>query len=203
MDRVVARLCKCVAVLGGLGLLFAICVTCVSIVLKITRRALDSTLGHLPSGDAWAAIRPILGEEELVQYAVGLALFAALPWAAYTRAHIKVDFFEPRFGERFNKLLDLLGDLLFMALAYLILTRQWYKIFKKPRRNSESELELLFRGDFTAFLSRIRAADETQILGIKLWPLYSVAEFLLLIFFLVTVFCVIRSARALASGGVE
>ncbi|MEM7471847.1 MAG: TRAP transporter small permease subunit [Pseudomonadota bacterium] len=196
LDGWIARLCTTVAVLGGLGLIFAIVVTCVSIILKMTRRTLDATVGQIMSSDAWGSIRPILGEEELVSYGVGLALFAALPWAIYTRAHVKIDLFESRFGVRLNKLLDLIGDLLFAAIAYLILTRQWYKIFKKPRRNNESELDLLFQGDVAGFLSRIRSADETQILGLKLWPLYSLAELFVLIFLIVAVFCVYRSARA-------
>lgn len=196
LDHFIARICKVIAVLGGLGLIFAVIVTCTSIILKLTRRSLDATLGQVMSSDAWAFVRPILGEEELVSYAVGLALFASLPWAIYKRAHIKVDLLESYLGATVNKVLDLLGDLLFAILAYLILTRQWYKIFKKPRRNKESELDLLFQGDVAGFWSRLRIADETQILGIKFWPLYSVAEFFVFVFLIVAVFCVYRSTRA-------
>ncbi len=69
-----------IAVLGGLGLIFATILTCVSILLKLIRRGLDATLGALYEEVPWAFIRPILGEEELVTWGVGLALFSALPW---------------------------------------------------------------------------------------------------------------------------
>jgi TRAP-type C4-dicarboxylate transport system permease small subunit len=197
LDRLMSRSCSFIAILGGIGLIFAVLVTCLSIILKLIRRMLDGTLSQVISSDAWTFIRPILGEEELVKYCVGLALFAALPWSLYNRAHVKIDLLEPILGGRLNKILDLIGDLLFAAFAYLVLTRQWYKIFNKPRRNQENELDLLFQGDFAGFWSRLRTADETQILAIKFWPLYSIAELFVLAFLIVALFCAYRSAHAL------
>jgi len=112
-DRLVAKLCQVIAITGGLGLIFAIVITCASIFLKLMRRLLDATLGSFLNSDYWSFIRPILGEEELVQYAVGFALFSALPWAMYARAHIKIDLLESVLCPLMNKVFNLIGDLIF------------------------------------------------------------------------------------------
>lgn len=196
-ERGFETLASGLAVLGGLGLIFATLTTCISIILKLTRRTLDATLGQITDPSIWAWVRPILGEEELVTYGVGLALFTALPWVMIRKGHIKIDLFEPKFGLRFNQLLDVLGDFLLATIAYLILTRQWFLIFKKARASQDTLTELLLQGDFTTLLDRFRDSQESQILGIKLWPTYIVAEFCIFVFFIVACFCTLRSLRAL------
>lgn len=104
-ERAITRLAGGLALLGGLGLILATVITCVSIVLKMSRRGLDTLFGGAFSGDVpWAFIRPILGEEELVSLAVGFAVFAALPWVTLQKGHIRIDLFEQRFGKMFNRL---------------------------------------------------------------------------------------------------
>ncbi len=199
-DRIehgMTKLAAGLALLGGAGLIFATVVTCISIVLKLFRRGLDSLFGAQYVGDLMPWLRPILGEEELVTYGVGFALFAALPWVMIRKGHIKVDLFEPLFGRRMNRVLDLFGDILLAVIAYLILTRQWFLVFKKARGSKEPLGELLLGGNFAEAADRIRSSQESQILGLPLWPTYMVAEFCILVFFVVALFCVFRSARAL------
>ncbi|MEM7614304.1 MAG: TRAP transporter small permease subunit [Pseudomonadota bacterium] len=196
VERGVERLAAGFAILGGLGLIFATLVTCLSILLKLTRRTLDAT-----AGEAAGWIRPILGEEELVAYGVGLALFSALPWVMIRRGHIKIDLFEPLFGDRLNRLLDLLGDIALALIAYLIMTRQWTLLFSKPRGEDLPIVSLLLRGDMAEIADRLRTAQESQILGLPLWPTYIVAEVCVVAFFLTACFCVLRSARALGRSG--
>ena len=131
------------AFVGGMGLIFAIVVTCVSIILKVTRRVLDFTVSGFANAEAWAGIKPILGEEELVQYAVGAALFSALPWVMIKRGHVRIDIFEPLFGGLFNRLLNLAADFSLLFVSYMILTRQWYLLFKKARRSQVPMPELV------------------------------------------------------------
>lgn len=185
------RAAAALAVLGGLGLIAATLVTCTSILLRALGRAGEALGLALP----WA--RPILGEEELVSFGVGFALFAALPWVMIRRGHIRVDLFQPLFGGRLNRLLDLLGDIGLAAMGYLILTRQWFQIFRPARRSEEPFLTELLSGNWAALLDRLRDGPESQVLGLKLWPTYLVAEALVAAFFLIACFCVIRSARAL------
>jgi len=194
-----------IALLGGLGLILAISVTCLSVVLKLVRRSLDAALGRYLETVPWGGIRPVLGEEELVSFAVGFALFAALPWVMLKRGHIRIDLLEPWFGGRLNRWLDLIGDLALTVIAYLIMTQQWYLIFKKARRSQDPLLDLIFAGDWATVLGRVRVRDESQILGLKLWPLHIVAEVCVILFFITAVYCCLRSARALlrpsAGGG--
>ncbi|MEM7464331.1 MAG: TRAP transporter small permease [Pseudomonadota bacterium] len=200
IEAIFDRVATAMALIGGLGLLFATVSTCLSIILKMTRRFLDTTASGFLDPEIWSSIRPILGEEELVQYSVGFALFSVLPLVMIRRGHIRIDLFESRFGTRANRLLDLIGDIALAAIAYLIMTRQWGLIFARPRRNQETLSELLFQGDLTAIFDRVRTAQETQILGLPLWPFYIVAEICIIAFFVVAVFCVIRSARTLFLG---
>ena len=120
-ERTMNRFAAGLALLGGAGLIFATVLTCVSIILKMVRRGADAMFGASWVADTLPWLRAILGEEELVTFGVGFALFAALPWVMIQRGHIKVDLFEPLFGDRLNRVLALLGDLIFLpALLHLI-----------------------------------------------------------------------------------
>ncbi len=192
IENIIEKFARALAVLGGLGLLVATVITCLSIALKLIRRLLDSTLG---TSDSWAFIRPILGEEELVQYGVGFALFAVLPLVMLKGGHIRIDLLKSRFSRQTNLFLNVLGDIALTVFAYLIMTRQWGLIFKKTRKNQETLPELLWQGDFTSITDRLRSTLESQVLGIPLWPLYLVAEACIVVLFITALFCCIRSLR--------
>lgn len=194
LDTAVRSLCITVAVMGGMGLIAATTITCLSILMKLARRGMEA-VGWTPDALAW--VRPILGEEELVQYGVGLALFAALPYVMYSKGHITVDLFANMFGTRLNRILDLIGDAILCALAYLLFTRQWTLLFSPARRNDPLWLTEVLTGNWAEIADRLRDRQESQILGIKLWPTYLVTEILTALFLIVAVFCVLRSARAL------
>ncbi|MEN8893356.1 TRAP transporter small permease subunit [Planktotalea arctica] len=198
-ERAMIRFSAGLALLGGAGLIFAVLLTCVSILLKLAGRLFEALFGAQWVVETLPWLRAILGEEELVSLGVAFALFAALPWVMIQRGHIKVNLFEPVFNARFNKLLDLLGDLTLAILAYLIMTRQWFLIFKKARGSNEPFVDILLQGDLEQIASRLRDAQESQILGLPLWPTYIIAELCVIAFFAVACFCVLRSARALAA----
>lgn len=189
LEQFLTRASAALAILGGLGLLFATLATCASIFLRLLGRLLEPFFGVL----GWAS--PILGEEELVTYGVGLALFSALPWVMIRKGHIRIDLFESVFGSRFNRGLELLGELSLAAIAWLILTRQWFLIFRPARRREEPMVSEVLSGNWGVIADRLRDSQESQILGLKLWPTYVVAEACVLAFFIIACFCVIRSAR--------
>lgn len=195
-DRWLTRLAGGLALIGGLGLLVATAITCLSILMRLARRALDTAFDPVTVAGAVPWLSAILGEEELVALAVGFALFAGLPWVTLKRGHVTVDLFARAFGPRLNRLLDLAGDVVIAGLAWLILTRQ-FELLVPPARPGEDGLgALLLTGDLAGVGARIRTAQETQILGLPLWPGYLVAELCVLVFFLTACFCVWRSARA-------
>lgn len=197
LDQFVQKTCIGVAVIGGLGLLLATLVTCLSIVLKLLRRGMEA-IEWAPSGFDW--VRPILGEEEIVQYAVATALFAALPYVVYAKGHITIDLFKNTFGPRMNQMLDLLGDVMLCVLAYLLFSRQWTLLFSPARGGDRLWLTEALSGNWAEIADRLRDRPESQILGIKLWPTYLMAEVLTALFFMVALFCVARSLRAFRTG---
>ncbi|MGV6838961.1 MAG: TRAP transporter small permease [Planktomarina sp.] len=200
IEHIITRFAARFALVGGMGLLLAVLITCVSIALKLLRRFLDFAFGGFFDTAPWAFVRPILGEEELVAFGVGFALFAALPWVMIQRGHIKIDLFEPMFGDRLNRLLDFIGDIALAAVGYLIFTRQWFLIFKKARRSQEPMSVELANGNWSVLGDRLRDSQESQVLGLPLWPTWIVAEICTGVFLVVAVFCVVRSGRALIWG---
>ena len=124
LDPLVWRFAFGLATLGGAALLAAMALTLVSTLGKNLRRVLDSAhqmLGSPLDPVPWASIKSILGEEDMVGLAMGFALFCALPLVQLARGHIQVDLFEARFPPWVNRLLDLLADLGFFVLIWLVL----------------------------------------------------------------------------------
>ena len=201
-ERIIIRLAAAMAIIGGAGLIFATVVTCLSILGRVFRRSLDWAFATTSTTEPpWAMIRPILGEEELVALAVGFALYCALPWVTIQRGHIRVDLLSPFFGRRLNQLLDLLADVMLALVAYLLVTRQLFLIFSRPRRGQDPLLHELIDGNWPILAERLRDNQESQVLGIALWPTYIVAEVCAVLFLAAALVCVWRSARILLGAG--
>ncbi|MCH9705137.1 MAG: TRAP transporter small permease [Proteobacteria bacterium] len=197
VEKIIHTFARWLALTGGVGLLTAITVTCLSIIGKLIRRSMNTLLGTDFNPPALSWINPILGEEELVQYAVGFALFAALPWATLQRAHIVINLLENYFSPTCNRILNLAGSIILAIFSYLLMTRQWYLIFKPARGDANSLWQQLYSGNWTELAARLQTRDESQILEIKLLPLYAIAEVCVILLFIVSLFCVWRNWRAM------
>ena len=197
IEKAIERFTRLVAIIGGVGLLVAIIITCLSIIGKLSRRLLNTITDGTLESPALSWIGPILGEEELVQYAVGVTLFTALPWLTLQQGHITVNLLQHLFSKTINRLLDVIGHLFFTVIVYLIMTQQWFLIFRKTRKTQDSLPELIVSGNWMMFAERLRRSDESQILGVKLWTLYTFAELCIILLFIVSVFCLVRSVREL------
>ncbi len=120
---------------------------------------------------------PIPGDFELVEIGVGFAIFAFLPWCQLKRGHATVDILQPRFGRAMNALVDFVSDILMFTAAALIGWRLWDGMLDKK--------------DY---------GETTFILQFPVWIAYAAACAGALVFVLVSLYCILRSGRALAGG---
>ena len=120
---------------------------------------------------------PIPGDFELVEIGIGFAIFAFLPWCQIKRGHATVDLLQPRFGRRFNAAIDFLSDVL-MAIAAMVIG--WR----------------LMQG----MLDKKGYSETTFILQFPVWIAYAAAMIGATVFIVVSLYCVWRSGRALATG---
>lgn len=159
LDRGIHFLAKSMALIGGAVLIAVIITTC----LSITGRAL-----------IWAGLGPIQGDFEIVEFGVGFAIFAFLPWCQYARGHARVDLFTPLYGPGMNRVIDLIADIMMFAAAYIIAWRLWIGMLDKQRYTE------------TSF-----------ILQLPVWMAYAAACIGAVVFVIVAAFCILRSARQL------
>ncbi len=104
--RVVAdRMISLSAVIGSLGLLFAVAV----ILIDVVGRALG---------------KPLLGSQDLTTMAMVILVFGGMAACDRRGGHIAVDLLERRFPARMNRLIDivaaLLGAVIFAGIAYAV-----------------------------------------------------------------------------------
>ncbi len=92
---------------------------------------------------------PILGGNEVIQLLAVAVVFLAMPFAAQTEAHIRVDVLDTAIG-RFGRYV---GDILSRGISVFVLSILIYRIGIKA-------------------LEAIEFGDTTNMLSIPLWPFY-------------------------------
>lgn len=163
MDLIGRHIRSLVALLvaaGGVCLLAVVAMTCISVI-----------------GRAFTPFGPIRGDFELVEIGVGFAVFCFLPWCHFWRGNATVDLFESFFGQRLNRILDLIADLLILAVATVLAWRIW-----------------------AGLLEKLRYQETTMILQFPVWIAYSLCLVGAAGFVVVAVFCVMRSTVRLRIG---
>jgi len=108
VGRVLYAIAKWVAVLGGVTL----CAMAVLTTASVTGRSVF--------------LQPIAGDFELVAIGTGLAVFAFLPWCQITRGNVLVDFFMSAASPRLQIFADIVGGVVYLAIATLL---TWRMIF--------------------------------------------------------------------------
>lgn len=105
LPRWLMTLVRLFAGIGGVALLAIMLVTVTSVTLR-------GLIG-----------RPIPGDYELVEIGSAIAIFCFLPWCQATGGNVVVDFFTQKAGPRLTHALDAMGDLVYLAIAALLLWR--------------------------------------------------------------------------------
>lgn len=105
VERLLRLLCDISAAIGGVILVAMAGMTVVSVI-----------------GRAFFA-HPILGDVELVQLGSAVVVAAFLPYTQFRRANIIVDFFTTAATERSQRLMDVVGTLLYTLVLALVCWR--------------------------------------------------------------------------------
>lgn len=155
LGRVIIGLAGTVAFIGGLVLIAVIAV----VVASVTGRAL-----------VWAGLGSIRGDYELVAAGVGFAAFSFLAWAHLTRGHAVVTIFTDLMGERVNFVIQVISDLLMLAVAWFIMIRHYY-----------------------GMLDRFNYGDTTLLMRMPLWWVYAACLVGAVTFAIVSVYVLVRT----------
>lgn len=108
VGRVLYAIARWLAIFGGVVL----CAMALLTTVSVTGRSLFNN--------------PISGDFELVAIGTGLAVFAFLPWCQLVRGNVLVDFFMSATPPRARIFADVIGGIVFLAIAALL---AWRMIF--------------------------------------------------------------------------
>ncbi|GIL03341.1 MAG: hypothetical protein BroJett030_32400 [Alphaproteobacteria bacterium] len=192
MDRLaawVAFIARWMALAGG----FVLVVLTVLTVVSISGRAI-LTMANLHDPQSWLTAfyavlraiggffnglgaRPIPGDYELVEAGTAFAIFAFLPWCHLNRGHAAVDVLASWFPGLMNRVIDVIANLLMLAVALLIAWRHWL-----------------------GTLDKISYGETTFILQFPVWWGYAAGMVGAVVFIVVAAFCLARSIADFASG---
>ena len=162
IDRLMRSFAAILAILGGLALVIVILAT----VASVSGRAL-----------LWIGLGPIRGDFELVELGTGFAVFSFLPWVQINRQHATVEILTMHLGDRANRLIDVVADILMLAIAVLLTWKHW-----------EGTLDKLAYG------------ETTFIIQYPIWWAYASGMVGAIGFVLVSSWCLVLSIRALVTG---
>jgi TRAP-type C4-dicarboxylate transport system permease small subunit len=116
----IAFLARALALLGGLSLLIAGCVTTVSVILR------------------WATSQPIRGDFEIVSIAAGVAVLGFLAYGTLMRANIIVDSFTTWLPTRVTGLMDAFWAIVWAAIAFWLAERMALGAFETWRSGTRT-----------------------------------------------------------------
>lgn len=148
MHRIVDRLARLMALLGGLVLTGLVLLT----VLSVTGRGLN-TLGHsalleelAPGFASWLlglGVGPVTGDFEIVEAGIAFAIFAFLPICQLHSAHATVDVFTSQLPARANRFLAAFWEVI-LAVVIIVIAWRLYVGFTEKLGNGQTTFLLQF-----------------------------------------------------------
>lgn len=124
-----------------------------------------------------AGLGAIPGDVELVQAGILFAVCCFLPWCHLERGHAIVAIVTDNFPVRFSAMAEALWDAFMLVAASFLAWRMWFGLVDK-----------------------IGNHESTFILRIPIWIAYATGLVGLIIFVIVAIYCVVRSARNAFAG---
>ena len=166
------------ALIGGLALVAVMVMTTVSVAgMSLSKLGKGLKKGYDTVVEPLLAVGPIPGETEMVEAGMAFIIFAFLPLVTLHKGHAEVTILSNFFGKAINRLIDLVSDLLMLAVAVFLGYRH-----------------------LLGTLDKFANGETTWILMFPVWWGYGAALFGATIFVIVAAFCVLRSGQALVTG---
>lgn len=135
MHKLMQRLARTMAVIGGLVLTILIVVTCISVFGRALNTVFHGWVGDvMPTVSKWfldMGVGPILGDFELVEAGVAFAIFASIPLCQITSGHASVDLLTRNLPARYDRFLKMVTDVVFAAVLVLIAWRLYEGMMSK------------------------------------------------------------------------
>jgi len=179
MHQLVHAIARYMALFGGFILICVVIMTC----LSVTGRELNA-FGHSallkdylpPVAGLFQSFGPIVGDFELVEAGVALAITSFLPWCQLNRAHAVVELFTSALPDFANRFLSFIWEILFTIILAVI---AWRLIIGTS--------------------DKLRFNETTFMLQFPVWWGYAACSVAAVIAFLVAIYSVWLQAGALRS----
>ncbi|MEZ5872362.1 MAG: TRAP transporter small permease [Nitratireductor sp.] len=178
-------LAKWTAIIGGLVLVVITTVSVASIagralytmanLAEVQGGLLNSMLRAVGSFATSLGAGPVPGDYELVEAGTAFAVFAFLPWCQFNRGHAAVEILAGLFPGWFNRGIDVVSNLLMVAVAVLIAWR-------------------LYLG----MADKMAYSETTLVLQYPVWWAYAASLFGAVIFVVVSAWCLGRAITELS-----
>lgn len=135
LHKLMEKLARTMAVIGGLVLSLLILITCLSVAGRALNTVFHGWVGEvMPKLSKWfldLGVGPILGDFELVEAGVAFAIFASMPLCQITAGHASVDIFSNKFPRGLNRFLRMIIEIVFAAVLILIVWRLYEGMLSK------------------------------------------------------------------------
>ncbi|MBR9842750.1 MAG: TRAP transporter small permease [Rhodobacteraceae bacterium] len=182
MLKIVERVARFMAVIGGLVLSALVVLTCVSVLGRtLNTIAHSDALVGLSQGlaDALVAsgVGPVTGDFEILEAGVAFAIFAFLPICQLYGSHATVDIFTNALSRKANKVIAAFWEVVLTAVILLITWRL-----------------------FVGLQSKYAYGDTTFLLQFPVWWAYGVSFAGACVASLVGVYCAIARVAELVTG---